>query len=75
VPPGDMTSAQMDLALADLADAVSFGLIRVAHDQNLLLDRRAPGGPLQDLARPCRLQELATANIGTLDRHDCLPGT
>ena len=34
--PGDMTSAQMD-AVADLADRVSFGLMRVTHDQNLVL--------------------------------------
>jgi sulfite reductase (NADPH) hemoprotein beta-component len=71
-PPGDMTSAQM-AALADLADAVSFGLIRVAHDQNLLLtDVRQ-----EDLYRTwlaLQAQELATANIGTLTDMIACPG-
>jgi sulfite reductase (NADPH) hemoprotein beta-component len=35
VPPGDATSDQMD-AVADLADAYSFGEIRVSHEQNLI---------------------------------------
>src|SRR5690349_11575141 len=34
--PGDMTSEQME-AVADLADRVSFGLVRVTHAQNLML--------------------------------------
>jgi sulfite reductase (NADPH) hemoprotein beta-component len=71
-PPGDITSAQM-AALASLADEVSFGLIRVAHDQNLLLaDVRQ-----QDLYATwlaLRLQELATANIGTLTDMIACPG-
>jgi sulfite reductase (NADPH) hemoprotein beta-component len=71
-PPGDMTAAQM-AALADLADAVSFGLIRVAHDQNLLLtDVRQ-----EDLYRTwlaLQAQELATANIGTLTDMIACPG-
>src|SRR6201999_1755356 len=36
VNPGDITSDQMD-AVAELADRVSFGMIRVCHNQNLLL--------------------------------------
>src|SRR4030081_115853 len=35
VPPGDATSDQMDM-VADLADAYSFGEIRVSHEQNLI---------------------------------------
>jgi sulfite reductase (NADPH) hemoprotein beta-component len=71
-PPGDMTSEQM-AALAALADRVSFGLVRVAHDQNLLLaDVRQ-----QDLYATwleLRRQNLATANIGMLTDMIACPG-
>jgi len=71
-PPGDMTSAQM-AALATLADEMSFGLIRVAHDQNLLLaDVRQ-----QDLYATwlaLRREGLATANIGMLTDMIACPG-
>ncbi len=60
-------------ALAALADERSFGLIRVAHDQNLLLaDVRQQD--LHDTWLALRRENLATPNIGTPDRHDCLPG-
>ena len=71
-PPGDASSAQMDL-VADLADAFSFGEIRVTHAQNLVLphvernrlpelyDRLAPAG-------------LATANVGLISDIICCPG-
>src|SRR6202042_1136105 len=63
-PPGDMTSTQM-AALAGLAEEMSFGFIRVAHDQNLLLgDVRQRDLYATWLA--LRRQELATANIGML---------
>ena len=71
-PPGDMTSAQM-AALASLAEEVSFGLIRVAHDQNLVLaDVRQ-----QDLYATwlaLSRQDLATANIGMLTDIIACPG-
>jgi sulfite reductase (NADPH) hemoprotein beta-component len=71
-PPGDITSAQM-AALATLAEEVSFGLIRVAHDQNLLLaDVRQ-----QDLYTTwlaLRREGLATANIGMLTDMIACPG-
>src|SRR5205823_356576 len=35
VPPGDASSDQMD-AVADLADAYSFGELRISHEQNLV---------------------------------------
>src|SRR5581483_57506 len=35
VPPGDVTADQMD-AIADLADAYSFGEVGVSHEQNLI---------------------------------------
>jgi sulfite reductase (NADPH) hemoprotein beta-component len=34
--PGDITDVQMD-AVADLADRFSFGELRVAHEQNVVL--------------------------------------
>jgi sulfite reductase (NADPH) hemoprotein beta-component len=71
-PPGDMTSAQM-AALAALAEQMSFGFIRVAHDQNLLLaDVRQ-----QDLYATwlaLSREELATANIGMLTDMIACPG-
>ena len=71
-PPGDMTSAQM-AALASLAEEMSFGLIRVAHDQNLLLaDVRQ-----QDLYATwlaLRREGLATANNGMLTDMIACPG-
>ena len=71
-PPGDMTSEQM-ATLATIAEKVSFGLVRVAHDQNLLLaDVRQ-----QDLYATwleLRRQDLATANIGMLTDMIACPG-
>jgi sulfite reductase (NADPH) hemoprotein beta-component len=64
VPPGDITSAQLD-AVAALAEQYSFALARVTHDQNLVLadvrqmDLHALWQALEPLG-------LATPNIGTL---------
>jgi len=72
VPPGDLTSDQMD-TVADLADAYSFGELRVSHEQNLIFaDVRqsallALWGELKDLG-------LATPNIGLLTDIVCCPG-
>jgi sulfite reductase (NADPH) hemoprotein beta-component len=71
-PPGDMTSEQMT-ALAALADERSFGLIRVAHDQNLLLaDVRQQD--LYDTWLALRRESLATPNIGLLTDMIACPG-
>jgi len=70
--PGDITSDQMD-AVADLADRVSFGMIRVAHNQNLLL-----GDVRQDdllrVWQELRALGLAMPNIGTLTDMIACPG-
>jgi sulfite reductase (NADPH) hemoprotein beta-component len=70
--PGDMTSEQMD-AVAELADRVSFGMIRVCHNQNLLL-----GDVRQDDLFPVwqelRALGLAMPNIGTLTDMIACPG-
>jgi sulfite reductase (NADPH) hemoprotein beta-component len=72
VAPGDMTSEQM-AAVADLADRVSFGLVRVTHTQNLLL------GDVRQLDLHKTWLELkrlglATPNIGTLTDMIACPG-
>ena len=70
--PGDMTSAQMD-ALADLADRVSFGLVRATHSQNLLLaDVRQTD--LHDVWCELARHGLAMPNIGTLTDMIACPG-
>ena len=70
--PGDMTDAQMD-ALAALADRYSFGQIRVAHDQNLVLADVAQC-ELRELHAALEPLGLATPNIGTLTDMICCPG-
>jgi sulfite reductase (NADPH) hemoprotein beta-component len=71
-PPGDMTAEQM-AALAAIADERSFGLIRVAHDQNLLLaDVRQRD--LYDTWLALRRETLATPNIGLLTDMIACPG-
>jgi sulfite reductase (NADPH) hemoprotein beta-component len=70
--PGDITSDQME-AVATLADRFSFGMIRVSHNQNLLLgDVRQDDLPLvwQELSS----LGLAMPNIGTLTDMIACPG-
>jgi sulfite reductase (NADPH) hemoprotein beta-component len=70
--PGDMTSEQMK-AVAALADRVSFGLIRVTHQQNLLLgDVRQTD--LYGVWQELRQLGLAMPNIGTLTDMIACPG-
>jgi len=70
--PGDMTSDQME-AVAELADRVSFGMVRVTHNQNLLLaDVRQ--ADLYDTWVELKHLGLAMANIGTLTDMIACPG-
>src|SRR5687768_6756696 len=72
VPPGDVTSDQME-AIADLADRYSFGELRVSHEQNLILaDVRQQDLPA--LWREARALGLATPNVGLLTNIICCPG-
>jgi sulfite reductase (NADPH) hemoprotein beta-component len=72
VPPGDVTSEQME-AIADLADRYSFGELRVSHEQNLILaDVRQRD--LEALWREARSLGLATPNIGLLTNIIACPG-
>ena len=70
--PGDMTSEQME-AVADLADRVSFGLVRTTHTQNLLL-ADVPQRELYGVWRELDGLGLAFPNIGTLTDMIACPG-
>jgi sulfite reductase (NADPH) hemoprotein beta-component len=72
IPPGDMTDVQME-AVADLAERYSFGLIRVTHDQNLIL-ADVKNADVYALYQALSELNLATANIGTLNDMICCPG-
>jgi sulfite reductase (NADPH) hemoprotein beta-component len=70
--PGDATSSQLD-AVADLADRYSFGEMRVAHEQNLVLAHvRKDDLPSlwQDLQGP----GIATPNVGLVTDIIACPG-
>jgi sulfite reductase (NADPH) hemoprotein beta-component len=72
VPPGDVTSGQMDF-IADLAERYSFGELRVSHEQNLILADVAK----RDLYRlwlDAKSGGLATPNIGLLTNIIACPG-
>jgi sulfite reductase (NADPH) hemoprotein beta-component len=72
VPPGDVTSEQME-AVADLAERYSFGELRVSHEQNLVLaDVRQRD--LRALWVEARALGLATPNIGLLTNIISCPG-
>ena len=72
VPPGDVTSDQMD-AIADFADHYSFGELRVSHEQNLLFtDVRQCD--LFALWTELKALGVATPNIGLLTNIICCPG-
>lgn len=70
--PGDITSEQM-WAVADLADAYSFGELRSTHEQNLIL-ADVKLGDLFALWEKARAIGLATPNIGLLTDIICCPG-
>ena len=71
-PPGDATAEQMDL-VADLADGVSFGEIRVGHDQNLVLPHVAQRD-LFAVWQALERADLATPNIGLASDIIACPG-
>ncbi len=70
--PGDMSAEQME-AIADLADRVSFGLVRSTHNQNLLL-ADVPQHELYGVWRELDALGLAFPNIGTLTDMIACPG-
>lgn len=72
VAPGDATVAQMQTA-ADLADEFSFGELRVAHEQNLVLSD-VPQKDLYAVWQKAKAAGLASANIGLLADMIVCPG-
>jgi sulfite reductase (NADPH) hemoprotein beta-component len=72
VPPGDASSDQMDM-VADLADAYSFGEIRVSHEQNLIF-AHVEQAALLALWGELKTLGFATPNIGLLTDIICCPG-
>ncbi len=72
VPPGDATSDQMDV-VADLADAYSFGEVRVSHEQNLIF-ADVKQSALLPLWAELKTLGFATPNIGLLTDIICCPG-
>ena len=71
-PPGDISSTQM-YAVADLADAYSFGELRASHEQNLIL-ADVKLSDLYAVWEKARAAGLATPNIGLLTDIICCPG-
>jgi sulfite reductase (NADPH) hemoprotein beta-component len=72
VPPGDATAEQMDF-VADLADKYSFGELRVAHEQNLVL-ADVEQSKLFEIWQQAKAKGLATPNIGLLTDIISCPG-
>jgi sulfite reductase (NADPH) hemoprotein beta-component len=70
--PGDISDRQME-AVADLADAYSFGELRSTHQQNLVL-ADVEQTSLLALWQALKAQKLATPNIGFLTDMICCPG-
>ena len=71
-PPGDATAEQMD-AIADLAERMSFGEIRVGHEQNLVLPH-VRQADLFELWRALDRIDVATPNVGLVSDIIACPG-
>ncbi|OEY67680.1 nitrite/sulfite reductase [Marinobacter sp. X15-166B] len=72
VPTGDVTDRQLE-QIADLADAYSFGEVRVTHEQNVVLaDVRQDR--LFELWQALTPLDFAIANLNTLNDMICCPG-
>lgn len=69
---GDCSGDQMDL-LADLADELSFGEVRVAYDQNLVLPHIRRDA-LYGLWKRLEAAELGTGNFDQITGIICCPG-
>lgn len=72
VPPGDVSDEQMD-AVANWAEAWSFGELRISHQQNFVLPH-VPQHQLFELWQQALAKGLATANAGLLTDMICCPG-
>ena len=72
LPPGDASSAQMDL-MADVADEFGYGELRVSHEQNIILPHVAKRD-LYALYAKLDTVNLATANAGKITDMITCPG-
>ncbi len=72
IPPGNATDRQLE-QLAELADAYSFGELRVTHEQNVVL-ADVEQSRLFELWELIKSQGFATPNLGTLTDIICCPG-
>lgn len=72
VAPGDATADQMD-AIADMADELSFGELRITHEQNIVLPN-VERSKLHALWQRATALGLATPNLGLLTNIIACPG-
>ncbi len=72
VPPGDVSDDKLEL-IADLADQYSFGEVRVAHDQNIVL-ANVKQDDLFDVWKKAQPAGFATPNLNMLTDIICCPG-
>ena len=72
IPPGDVTAEQL-AAIADLADAYSFGEVRTTHEQNMVFADVAKD-QLFELWQACKPLGFASPTVGTLNDMICCPG-
>ncbi len=72
LPPGDASSAQMDL-IADVAEAYAHSELRVTHEQNIVLPHVAKND-LYELYRKLDTINLSTANVGKITDMIVCPG-
>jgi len=71
-PPGDIDSSQMRF-VADIADRYSFGEMRIAHTQNIVL-ADVEKDKLYELWQALRSYDLDADNLGLLSDIICCPG-
>jgi sulfite reductase (NADPH) hemoprotein beta-component len=72
LPPGDASSAQMDV-MADVADDYAYGELRVSHEQNIILPHVAKND-LYALYGRLDAANLSTANVGKITDMIACPG-
>jgi sulfite reductase (NADPH) hemoprotein beta-component len=72
LPPGDASSAQMDL-MADIADAYGYGELRVSHEQNIILPHVAKSDVFA-LYQKLAAAGLGSANVGKISDMIACPG-
>ncbi|MFD2228636.1 nitrite/sulfite reductase [Alkalimarinus sediminis] len=72
IPPGDVSDDKLEL-IADLADQYSFGEVRIAHDQNIVL-ADVKQTDLFDVWKKAQAAGFATPNLNMLTDIICCPG-